>query len=127
MQHRYEERRLYVADILDAIAQIQKYALAGRERLDKEELVRTWVVYHIQVIGEAAQRLSPELRDAHPEVPWAQIAAMRNILVHAYFRIDLEEVWSVVSRDLPVLQPQIKAILDELHPEEPCEGGSGKR
>jgi len=108
--------RLYLSDMLEAIAQIQKHAAGGRDSLEREELVRTWIVYHIQVIGEAAQRLSKELRSSHPEVPWAQIAAMRNILVHAYFRIDLDEVWSVVSRDLPILKPQVEAILAALGP-----------
>jgi len=116
--------RLYLTDMLEAITQIEKYAVDGRQRLEKDELVRIWVVYHIQIIGEAAQRLSQRLRAKHSEVPWPQIAAMRNILVHAYFRIDLDEVWSVISKDLPILRPQIEAILAQLPPDTSTEAPS---
>jgi uncharacterized protein with HEPN domain len=54
--------RLYLTDILDAVSQIEKYAVGGRERLDKDELVRIWSVYHIQLIGEAAQRVSEQTK-----------------------------------------------------------------
>jgi uncharacterized protein with HEPN domain len=79
--------------------------------LDADELVQVWTVHHLQIIGEAARALSPAYRQAHPEVPWARIIAMRNILVHDYFAVDLEEVWSAVEQDLPVLKRQVMALL----------------
>ena len=78
---------------------------------DRDELVQTWVLHHLQIIGEAVRGLSDEIRSAHPDIPWAQIAAMRNILVHDYFGIDLEEVWAAVVRDLPQLKAKIAAAL----------------
>ena len=74
----------------------------------------TWVVHHIEIIGEAARSLPGRLRDAHPEIPWPGIISMRNVLVHAYFRIDVAEVWRVVQSDLPDLRLKVEAILREL-------------
>ncbi len=101
-------------DILDAIEKVEKYAARGREALDRDELVQTWIVHHVQVIGEAARRVSDALQQCHPEIQWAGIIAMRNVLVHDYFGIDLGEVWSAVERDLPDLKRKVEAILQEL-------------
>ena len=103
--------RQRLEDILEAIERIEKYASGGRASFDRDELVQTWVLHHLQIIGEAARGLSDEIRSAHPDIPWAQIAAMRNILVHDYFGIDLEEVWTAVVRDLPQLKAKIAAAL----------------
>lgn len=61
----------------------------------------------MEIIGEACRALSEALRDRHPEVPWAAIVGMRNILVHDYFGLNLDEVWSVTERDLPDLRRRI--------------------
>ena len=81
------------------------------EAFEQDELIQTWVLYHLQVIGEAARALSPEFTAQHAEIPWPRIVGMRNILVHNYFGIDVEIVWSVVERDLPQLKQQVEAIL----------------
>ena len=65
------------------------------------------------MIGEAARSLSAELREANKEVSWAKIIGMRHILVHRYFEIDRDLVWSVVMGDLPELKQRIEAILEE--------------
>jgi len=101
-------------DILDAIANIERYAARGQEAFEQEELIRTWVLYHIQLIGEAAARLGKAFHESHPEIPWAQTVAMRNLLIHEYFGVDLQEVWRTVERDLPVLKHQIEALLQGL-------------
>ncbi len=62
--------------------------------------------------GEACRGLSDELRTRHPEIPWPAIIGMRNILVHDYFGLNLDEVWAAVERDLPVLRQQVAAMLD---------------
>lgn len=108
------DERLCLQDILWAIGQIDKYASQGRAVFDRDELVQTWIVHHLQIIGEAASNVTDELQERHPEIPWPQIIAMRNILVHDYFGVDLEEVWSAVERDLPDLKHKVKAILQEL-------------
>ena len=106
--------RVYLLDILEAIERIEKYTDQGREAFEADELIQTWVVHHIQIIGEATRKLSQGLRTHHSEVPWTQIMAMRNILVHDYFRIDLDEVWLVIEGDISVLKERVEAILKEL-------------
>ena len=101
-------------DILEAVGRIEKYAARGREGFVHDELVQTWVVYHLQVIGEACRALSADLRERYPEGPWAGIVGMRNILVHHYFGIDVQVVWSVVEKELPELRHKIEVILQEM-------------
>lgn len=98
-------------DIVDAIANVERYARRGRESFERDELIQTWIVHHLQIIGEAAAKLGTQFHGAHPEVPWPQIVALRNILVHEYFGIDLDEVWATVERDLPCLKAQVQALL----------------
>ncbi|MBM4273184.1 MAG: DUF86 domain-containing protein [Deltaproteobacteria bacterium] len=100
-------------DIFDAIEQIEKYAVQGREAFESSELIQVWHVRHLQVIGEAARTLSSGFKDKHPQIPWTRIVGMRNILVHHYFEIDLPVVWEVVEHELPQLKAQVEAILRE--------------
>lgn len=99
-------------DIQEAIVQIRKYTGQGREVFDQNELVRPWVVYHLQIIGEAVRAIPQDFKNQHPEVPWRRINSMRNVLVHIYFGIDWDIVWSVVEHDLPVLKTSIDVILN---------------
>ncbi len=109
---RREPERL--RDILEAIAKIEEYAARGREAFDADQLIQTWIVHHIAIIGEAARALPAEFRARFPEVPWRDIVGMRTILVHHYFDIDAEAVWAVVERDLPDLRHNVRAILEQL-------------
>jgi uncharacterized protein with HEPN domain len=68
----------------------------------------------VDIVGEAARKVSDALQRQHPEVPWPQIVAMRNILVHDYFGVDVEEVWAAVERDIPDLKCKVAAILKGL-------------
>ena len=101
-------------DLREAIERIEKYASGGRSALEQDELIQTWVIYHLQIIGEAARALSTELRSRYSDVPWSQIIGMRNILAHRYFGIDVDIVWSVVEHDLPELKSRIELILQEI-------------
>ena len=98
-------------DILDAIKRIEQYAKRGRRVFEEDELVHTWMIHHIQIIGEAASKTTPTFRKTHQHVPWPQIIKMRHVLVHDYLGIDLGEVWAVVEQDLPALKRQVSDIL----------------
>lgn len=98
-------------DIIDAIEKIEKHASNGREVFEKDELVQVWVVHHLQIIGEASSKLSASIREQHPDIPWTKIVAMRNLITHAYFGIDLGEIWATVTNDLPMLKTKVNGIL----------------
>lgn len=84
---RQDEDRL--ADILDAIENIERYSAKGKEAFESEELMQVWMIHYLQVIGEAARGTSAKLRNAFPLIPWESIIGFRNLAVHEYFRIDL--------------------------------------
>lgn len=109
---RRETERLQ--DILDAITAIERYASQGRQTFDEQELIQVWVVHHLQIIGEAANALSSDLMNQYSEVPWAQIVAFRNIVVHEYFRVSLNLVWAILQNNLPLLKVTVQRMLQEL-------------
>jgi uncharacterized protein with HEPN domain len=76
--------------------------------------LEVWVLHHLQIAGEAMTRLSAELRDAHPEVPWRQVIGMRHVIVHGYDRVRLDIVSSVIAEHLVPLRQQMAAILEEV-------------
>lgn len=100
-------------DILEAIEKVDRYASRGRNVFIEQELIQTWIIHNIQIIGEAASNLSEDYCREHSEIPWAQIVAMRNILVHEYFGVDLDEIWRTVEQNLPVFKRQIQSLLDQ--------------
>ncbi|MEN6518113.1 MAG: HepT-like ribonuclease domain-containing protein [Methanospirillum sp.] len=103
-----------LADILEAIEKIRERLPPAPEELMASELLQVWVVHHLQVIGEAANNLSPAFIAAHPEIPWRRIIGLRHALVHQYFGVDLDAIWSVAIDDLPPLAAAVAAILDGL-------------
>ena len=83
-------------------------AVAGMDDFSMEAFTEDWkaqsiVLHQLLILGEAAKRLSPEFRDAHPKIPWRKIAGLRDVLIHCYDTVDIETVWEIVKRDLPPL------------------------
>lgn len=101
-------------DIAEAIDRILTYTSRGRAEFESQELIQTWVLHHLEIIGEAAGRLSPELRASHPQVPWPAMISIRNVLAHEYFGIDVERVWTTVERDLPPLRVAVEHLIGEI-------------
>jgi len=101
-------------DILEAIGRIEKYAARGRSIFDEDELIQTWVVHHLQIIGEAVRALSDQTTSVSNDVEWNKIIGMRNILVHNYFGIDSDIVWAVIENDLQTLKAKVSDVLAEL-------------
>ena len=103
---------LYLTDIVEAADHIARFiAETDFPAFQESELLRSAVVQKLSIIGEAAARVSEDLKTSHTQVPWPQIIAFRNILVHAYFGIDWDVVWLAARNRCPVLRRQIAAIL----------------
>ena len=86
-----------------------------REDLDDNRMLTLSIVKSVELIGEAASRVSKEVQEEYPEIPWKDIISMRNRLIHVYFDIDLDRVWDTVSEDLPPLITVLKEILRETY------------
>lgn len=108
--------RLRLLDALDQIELIRTFSERGREAFFSDVLLQSALLHRLTLLGEACRALSPEFRDAHPEVPWAQIIAFRNIVIHQYFGIDLDLVWAIIADHIVPLATSLDAILKSLPP-----------
>ena len=100
-----KEDSVYIKHILDAISAIESFS-DGKDyqQLIKDKLFQDVLIRELEVIGEAAKHLSEEFKSEIADIPWKDIAGMRDRLIHYYFGIDLEEVWKTVLKDVPQLK-----------------------
>jgi len=107
-----KEDKVYLRHILDAIEHIERF-MDGSQKSEfiKDTLVHSAVIRQLEIIGEAVKNLSFGLRKSHQEIPWRDIAGLRDKLIHEYFGVDLSLVWIIAVRDLPKLKTLIKGIL----------------
>ncbi len=107
--------RIYLADILAAMESIESFV----EGMDLSEFLvddktASAVVRKLEIIGEAVKQVPASIRQQYPEVPWKEMAGMRDVLIHFYFGVNLRLVWKTIREDLPTAQKQIARILEEL-------------
>jgi len=102
----------YLLDIVIAARKAMQF-IEGMTwaEFDGSELHQVAVIRPLEIIGEAAGRVSAETKRSHPKIPWQQMIGMRNRLIHEYFRIDLEAVWHTVHKDLPELIALIEPMI----------------
>ncbi|MDP1722940.1 MAG: DUF86 domain-containing protein [Candidatus Gottesmanbacteria bacterium] len=104
----------YIAHIRDAIEQILLYAA---HHTHDQYLQNSWdqaaVARNLEIIGEAATQLTAEYKNAHPAIPWRKLSDFRNVLTHEYFAVDSDLVWEILQKDIPILQEEVKQLLEE--------------
>ena len=103
----------YLGHMLEAIGRIRRYV--GRKRRAGflgSALLQDAVIRNIELVGEAAGRVSPEFAARNPAIPWREIVGMRHRLIHGYLKVNLDTVWEVVERDLPALERTLRALLE---------------
>ncbi len=109
------DARLLLQDMLESLEKIERYT-AGLtfERFAQDDRTVDAVVRNLEVIGEAARQIPSEVRERYPEVPWRRVIGLRNVVVHEYFAVDVEIVWTVVRQSLPELKEALRRMIAEL-------------
>ena len=106
---------LYLGHMLDVSVQaVEKIREKSREDYEEDENLRLALAHLIQMIGEAARRVSPESQQKYPQIPWSDVIGMRHKIVHDYLDVDFDVVWEVVTKDLPSLISQLSPIVPPL-------------
>jgi uncharacterized protein with HEPN domain len=108
------DERIYLIHAIEAIDAIFSYTEEGRDAFLADRKTQDAVVRNIEIIGQAVKGVTADTRALAPDVPWRQIAGMRDKLIHEYFGVDVTLVWDVVERDLPPLRPQLEGLIDRL-------------
>lgn len=107
------DSRVYLEDILTACARVRRY-LSGMTRaaLAQDEKTVDAVVRNLEIIGEAVKQLPADVRGLAPNVEWRKIAGLRDILIHAYFGVDLDILWDVATNKVPELEGRVMELID---------------
>ena len=107
-----KDDRIRLQHMLDAANEALTFIQGKiRTELDNDRMLVLSLIRELEIIGEAASKISAETRSQNTSIPWQDISGMRNRLIHAYFDVDLDTVWSTVSRDLPTLKAELEKIL----------------
>jgi len=106
-----KDNSVYIKHIKESISKILVYTKNfSKTSFNDNPLVQDAVIRQLELIGEATKRISKEFRDKYPDVPWQDMAGMRDILIHDYLNVDLDIVWKTVKIDIPKLNKIIKSI-----------------
>lgn len=108
-----KDERIYLGHIRESIQYVEEFTAGGRAAFLADRKTQDAVLRNLQTLAESANRLSPGTRARRPEVDWRGIAGFRNVLVHDYLGTNLERVWIILERDLPVLKAAVEALLHE--------------
>lgn len=104
---------VFIGHIIESIELIERYSeKLTTETFKKDQGMQDAIIRRLEIIGEAVKNISLTFRTKHPEVPWKQMAGMRDILIHEYFDVDLSLTWVVVKRELPLIKEKLQKLLN---------------
>lgn len=107
--------RVYLEDILECIAKIEEYTYNLPKAIFFENSqIQDAVLRRLEIIGEAVKHIPSDIRERYPEIPWKEIAGLRDVLIHEYFGVKLERTWKVVKEDIFILKKEILKIKKEI-------------
>lgn len=110
-----KEIKVYLDDILDSIEKIEEYTRGvDFEKFDSNSELQDAVVRRLEIIGEAVKNLPTETKNEHREIPWKQIAGMRDILIHEYAGVSLKRVWKVITENITPLKKTVTEIIKKI-------------
>jgi len=113
-----KDERVYLHHAIEAIDAILRYTADGRDAFFADRKTQDAVIRNIEIIGQAVKGICEETRMLEPAAPWRQIAGIRDKLIHDYFGVDLNLVWDVVERELPILRPRLEKLGERLRESE---------
>jgi len=103
----------YIEHILDCIRKIKEFSEGfSFKEFSKNELVQDAIIRNIEVIGEVSKKISTDTKQVNLDIPWKEIAGMRDKLIHDYLGVDNEVVWKTIQEDVPMLERQIKKFIE---------------
>jgi uncharacterized protein with HEPN domain len=110
-----KDPRIYIEDCLESISRISEYVREiDRSTFARSPAIQDAVIRRLEVIGEAAKRIPEHVKQDHPEIPWRSMAAMRDVLIHDYPEIVIDQVWITATEHLPPLRLQLEEVLADL-------------
>ncbi len=109
-----KDDRFYLIRVAEDIGRLGKFTIDGKTAFFHSELIQAAVLRHLQTLGESIKRLSLPLWTRYPDLAWRGIISLRNVLVHDYLEVDLEDIWNIFEIDLPVLKNQIQPVLQDV-------------
>ncbi len=113
-----KDEKIFLRHIMESIENIEDFTKdVSTTEFQDSALIQNGVIRCLEIIGEAVKNIPDDMKKRYPEVPWKKIAGLRDVLIHAYFEVDLDLTWSIAKRDLPELKKNIKKILEELQKE----------
>jgi uncharacterized protein with HEPN domain len=106
-----KDDEVHLHHILDCLNAIQTYIVGGRAGFFGDRKTQKATIRELQELAESCQRLSVQLKEQHPEIPWKDIAGFRNVLVHDYLGLNSTRIWSIITSDLPPLRTAVRTML----------------
>jgi len=111
---------LYVTDMLESITRVEGY-IEGMEfnEFKENNMAKDAVLRNLEVLGEAAKNLSTAIKEKYPDIPWKRIIGLRNIVIHGYFGVDFDNIWKIITDNVPEVKPSLEEVLKDLRSPEP--------